>query len=49
METCSRCGGPKAAHFEPDKIWPNGICVCAMPDARPCGCPGFKPQEKKVR
>lgn len=41
---CRHCGGPKAAHADPDEAVPNGfpICVCAMPDARPCGCPGFE-------
>ena len=32
---CRNCGGPEAAHFD-------GMCMCAMPDARPCGCSGFK-------
>lgn len=36
---CARCGGPEAAHF------PGEHCMCAMPDATPCGCTGFVPKE----
>jgi hypothetical protein len=44
---CKHCGGPKVAHFEPDKTWPDGVCLCGMPDG-PCGCPGFEPKDKTV-
>lgn len=39
---CRHCDGPSSAHFEPDREWPDGVCMCSMPDG-PCGCPGYEP------
>lgn len=39
---CRHCGGPEAAHvfdYASDDLLK---CACAMPDATPCGCPGFE-------
>lgn len=40
----ARCGGPEAAHGEP-----GTPCVCALPDAAPCGCVSFVPLDRVGR